>query len=754
MKNGIKQHCPKCGGALPAEAPEGLCPKCLLQQISMPTEGGPETKNPPPTREELAHAFPNLEILELIGRGGMGFVYKARQPKLDRIVALKILPQSLAADPAFTERFTREGRVLARLNHPNIVTVHDFGQANGFFYLLMEFVEGVNLRQAMRAGRFTPAEALSLVPHICEALQYAHNEGILHRDIKPENILLDTRGRVKIADFGIAKLVGEARGEGFVTESGATLGTPHYMAPEQIERPAEVDHRADIYSLGVVIYELLTGELPLGRFPPPSQKTPVSAGVDAVVLRALEKERERRYQSASEVKTQVEGLAGHEEATRKIATTPPQAPARFKAAGVLFLLLGGFYTLVPLLSSWGTHTHTFNVLAFMLFTGVALLTRNRIWRDVALACNAVTLLILLGMLGSYEVDLLGRQFGIPIDPFRPAWSQRPLSLLPLIPLAAGIWLLWHRRTHFHGSSWRERPLFGLLAALCPVLLMACSGLLWRATSTPMAAGFAGTNRYPPRQVRSGPAKVIELTDVTNQFHGVHAITHSPMSPDEVIRPLLEHVDGRIEEAQSNSFYQKAPRGLATSLYLTWVLPAKIPDHSIDRACKEVERAYAHRPLALQSGVRQKIFSVTNDSGGMIHGWLEYEREAPVDPAHARGTARILSVHPVMNGFWVTLDVKRPPGYIVLATDHDMSDYPFVPRTSAFRSEQRVSHEVTFTLPKPFAYEDVPNVVNQIKAIRTPLELAVARPAKLFSVTNGTAVYEGFLELLGSSELKQ
>jgi len=158
------------------------------------------------------------EIQSPLGAGGMGEVYRARDTRLGRDVALKILPRSLAADPAFAERFTREGRVLARLNHPNIVTIHDFGHADGFFYLLMEFVDGVNLRQAMKVGRFTPAQALSVVPKICEALQFAHNEGILHRDIKPENILLDRRGRVKVADFGLAKIVG-----GDVKESGIPM---------------------------------------------------------------------------------------------------------------------------------------------------------------------------------------------------------------------------------------------------------------------------------------------------------------------------------------------------------------------------------------------------------------------------------------------------------------------------------------------------------------------------------------------------
>jgi serine/threonine protein kinase len=317
----IANCCPKCQAPLPANAPRGLCPKCLLAAVSTPTEAGqPTDQKPPPPIETVAAAFPQLEILELVGHGGMGVVYKARQPRLDRFVALKLLPQSLASDAAFAERFNREARVLARLNHANIVTVHDFGQSGGFFYLLMEFVDGVNLRQAMRAGRFTPQQAMLLVPKICEALQFAHDEGILHRDIKPENILLDTRGRVKIADFGIAKLVGEAKEKVTLTASGAAIGTPHYMAPEQLEHPQDVDQRADIYSLGVVFYEMLTGELPIGRFAPPSQKSAVDGRVDEVVFHALEKEREKRFRSANEVKTSVEAITSHPAA-------PPAGPA-------------------------------------------------------------------------------------------------------------------------------------------------------------------------------------------------------------------------------------------------------------------------------------------------------------------------------------------------------------------------------------------------------------------------------------------
>jgi serine/threonine protein kinase len=258
-----------------------------------------------PTLEQVAAAFPELEILELIGQGGMGVVFKARQPRLDRFVALKILPPVLAARPGFAERFTREARALARLAHPHIVAVYDFGERAGFYHLVMEYVNGVNLRQAMRAG-MTPEQALALVPRVCEALQFAHDRGVLHRDIKPENILLDTAGTPKVADFGIAKFADEPATGSELTGTGAQLGTAVYMSPEQIERPGTVDHRTDIYSLGVVLYEMLTGELPLGRFAAPSLKADVGQGVDEVVLRALEKERERRQQSATEMRTEVE----------------------------------------------------------------------------------------------------------------------------------------------------------------------------------------------------------------------------------------------------------------------------------------------------------------------------------------------------------------------------------------------------------------------------------------------------------------
>ncbi len=310
-----ENHCPQCGAALPTQSPQGLCPGCLLRWGLESQTGGEEpgsqpaaADRPPPTPEEIAAYFPDLEILELVGRGGMGVVYKALQKRLDRLVALKILAPKIGQDPAFSERFAREARAMAMLSHPHVVAVHDFGQTDGLYYFLMEFVDGVNLRRLLDTGKLASEEALAIVPQICEALQYAHDHGVVHRDIKPENVLLDKEGRVKIADFGIAKLVGKEAKDLRLTGAGQIIGTPQYMAPEQIEHPLQVDHRADIYSLGVVFYQMLTGELPIGRFAPPSKKVQVDVRLDEVVLRALEKEPERRYQQASEIKTHIETL--------------------------------------------------------------------------------------------------------------------------------------------------------------------------------------------------------------------------------------------------------------------------------------------------------------------------------------------------------------------------------------------------------------------------------------------------------------
>ncbi|MEM7148150.1 MAG: serine/threonine-protein kinase, partial [Verrucomicrobiota bacterium] len=301
--------CPTCGKPMPPDAPMGVCPYCLMAATE--TSPGDTDPNPasipafqPPKPEELAEKFPELEIIELIGAGGMGAVYKARQTKLDRVVALKILPPGIGADPAFADRFTREAKSLAKLNHPNIVTLYEFGNADDLYFFLMEFVDGVNLRQAMSAGRFTPEEALAIVPPVCEALQFAHDHDVVHRDIKPENLLLDKDGRVKIADFGVAKVIGNATSITSVSPHGddnsstnpsLIAGTPRYMAPEQTNDPDHADHRADIYAMGVVLYELLTGETPTAPRTPPAQQKEVDRRHDQIVRRARAANNQKPY---------------------------------------------------------------------------------------------------------------------------------------------------------------------------------------------------------------------------------------------------------------------------------------------------------------------------------------------------------------------------------------------------------------------------------------------------------------------------
>ncbi len=317
---GSSNSCPKCGVTLPSTATAGLCPRCLMAEAMAPTQTGEE---PPEARktlapEELAPHFPHLDILECLGRGGMGVVYRARQKTLNRFVALKLLAPERVRDAKFAERFTCEAQALAALNHPNIVTIYDFGQAGGFYFLLMEFVDGANLRQVLRARKFTPEEALAIVPPLCDALQFAHDRGIVHRDIKPENLLLDKAGRVKVADFGIAKMLGTVGANDNPNEPAASecatrtaVGTPSYSAPEQKSDPDRVDNRADIYSLGVVFYEMLTGELPGQRIEPPSKKVRIDVRLDEIVLRALERTPELRYQKVSEVKTLVETIGSN-----------------------------------------------------------------------------------------------------------------------------------------------------------------------------------------------------------------------------------------------------------------------------------------------------------------------------------------------------------------------------------------------------------------------------------------------------------
>jgi predicted Ser/Thr protein kinase len=364
---------------------------------------------PPLPISEIAKFFPQLEILDCLGRGGMGVLYRARQAQLDRTVALKILAPEKENDPAFAERFTREAQALARLNHPNIVTVYDFGQADGLYYLLMEFVEGMNLRQLLRAGRLAPTDALKIIPKICDALQFAHQQGIVHRDIKPENILLDTHGHVKIADFGIAKLIGLSPNDP-LTHEQHTVGTPHYMAPEQVERPASVDHRADIYSLGVVFYEMLTGELPIGKFCSPSARVQVDVRLDEVVLRALEKEPARRYQQAEALKTDLEMIAAHP-SSAQVSLTPDQPKLRrnrrnFARLALSMLLAGTLGTLIVMSFS---HRHDLALVFGGLALALAIVFGAVAWSERmgrTVVYTTLTLILGLAMAGAVLTEFI------------------------------------------------------------------------------------------------------------------------------------------------------------------------------------------------------------------------------------------------------------------------------------------------------------------------------------------------------------
>jgi tRNA A-37 threonylcarbamoyl transferase component Bud32 len=508
-------HCPRCGATLPTDAPEGLCPRCLAALHFGPETAftGAETAaaQPPLSPEELAPHFPQLEILECLGRGGMGVVYKARQKSLNRIVALKLLAPERVRDAKFAERFTGEAHALAKLNHPHIVTVHDFGEAGGFYYLLMEYVDGVNLRQAMKAGRFTPEQALAIVPPVCEALQYAHEHGIVHRDIKPENLLLDKEGRVKIADFGIAKMLDVEISDADGAETQA--GTPQYMAPEQKEH-RRTDHRADIYSLGVVLYEMLTGELPAEKLRPPSSRLgglQIDVRLDEIVLRALEKTPELRYQTAADFRTQVETIAAD---AGKSGSGIPRAGVSSTASKTMAVHELRFSRVAIAGAVWlGLIFPMF----FVMWTGVRVSTveyHGPTWWQLLLSFT----LLPLGATAPFGATILGwiavaqirrlpeRLYGLGLAVFEGL-------AIPLLALDALIYFAGGRGLEeFWGASFgatisaRSRPIEILLLCLCAAVDLPIIRRVWRAVRTDRspAEAKAMAGRMPGEQKQRRP----------------------------------------------------------------------------------------------------------------------------------------------------------------------------------------------------------------------------------------------------------
>jgi len=304
----------------------------------------------PPTVAEAARLFPQYEVLALLGRGGMGAVYKGRQIALDRLIAIKLLPLEVSVDKDFAERFRREARAMAKLNHPNIVAVHEFGAtAEGHLFFAMEFVEGANLHEVIHGPGLAPAQALEIIGGVCDALAFAHGKGIVHRDIKPANVMVGLDRQVKVADFGLARLTEpDLPQAGSHTVTGMVMGTPEYMAPEQ-RRGMDVDHRADIYSVGVMLYETLCREVPQGIFDPPSVRVRgVDSSIDQVVIKAMQQQPGRRYQSTAEMKADVTAASAH------LAGRPGAVPGETRRSSPVFAWLAGA---VALLAAAGALVH-------------------------------------------------------------------------------------------------------------------------------------------------------------------------------------------------------------------------------------------------------------------------------------------------------------------------------------------------------------------------------------------------------------
>ena len=283
----------------------------------------PEHTFVPPTPEELGPLFPSYEIVGFIAAGGMGAVYQAQQRSLDRPVAIKILPREFGDDAQFRAAFEAEAKAMARLNHPNLIGVYDFGNIDGMLYIVMELVSGKSLHYSAHGTAIEQKEAARIVTGICRGLAHAHQAGILHRDIKPANILLTQEAQPKIGDFGLARPVGQEHGADEVI-----FGTPGYSASEVLNHPETVDERTDLYAVGVILYELLTGKLPAKTWQPPSTLSPINPAFDNIVRRATHSSRELRYADANELADELEQLAKQLEGGVLRKTLAPPAAAR------------------------------------------------------------------------------------------------------------------------------------------------------------------------------------------------------------------------------------------------------------------------------------------------------------------------------------------------------------------------------------------------------------------------------------------
>jgi len=269
-----------------------------------------------------AHQIPGYKILGKLGAGAMAVVYKAKQLSLNRTVAIKVLPRRFTENPEYVQRFYKEGQAAGKLNHPNIVQAIDVGEAGGYHYFVMEYVEGKTIADDLVGGNlFAEQDAVEIIIQVCHALQHAHAHGLVHRDVKPKNIMTNTQGVVKLADMGLARETTDI--EAAQSEEGKAYGTPYYIAPEQIRGKIDIDGRADIYGLGATFYHMVTGRVPFTGedsaeimkkhlreklVPPDHINTTLSAGVSEVIEIMMAKRRDDRYKNVDELLIDLEAL--------------------------------------------------------------------------------------------------------------------------------------------------------------------------------------------------------------------------------------------------------------------------------------------------------------------------------------------------------------------------------------------------------------------------------------------------------------
>jgi serine/threonine-protein kinase len=433
----VSGNCPRCGLSATGSG-LGVCPRCLLEGLD---EAEPPPENPP-----------GLELLEPIGRGGMGRVFRARHARLDRVVAVKFLPAELAGDTSFRQRFEREARTLARLNHPHIVTVYDYGTlADGSGYLVMEHVPGGTLRERLPLS----IEAVERVTReLVSALAHAHAEGVVHRDIKPENVLFDSEGRPKVADFGIARLLDTEQTS--LTAPQQLLGTPRYMAPEA--RLGESgDPRIDVFAIGVMLQEMLGST--------------EHARLCAIAARARSVEPKQRYASALELANALDGRE-----TSGVWSLPPDERSWLRAVALTLAGATAVSIYAALLSVTPRVLERSEALPFIVFDAerladgrLATRARFETWPTLGAAAAWAVALVAHGALRQHW-----RRAGLQLQQ-----PERPLTAVrPLVRLAAFLNLLFAVHLVVEATSFRSLMIY--VPILGGVLELAMVYLVWTA----------------------------------------------------------------------------------------------------------------------------------------------------------------------------------------------------------------------------------------------------------------------------------